>query len=68
MYYTLSMEVSPFHTGRGKSQVLNTFSRQLILPNTQKTFTSGACGIKFLDVHLLDHTVKKLETANSILL
>ena len=38
------MEVSPFHLRGGTSQVLNTCSRQLILPNSQKIFTSVMCG------------------------
>ena len=65
--YILSMGLSPFHSKRKKSQVSNTFSRQLNRPNIQKTFTSVMCGFKFLIVHLLDLIVEKLETAHQIL-
>ena len=53
---------------RGTSQVLNTLSRQLILPNIRKIFTSVMCGFKLLHIHLLDHIVEISSTAHPILL
>lgn len=61
------MEFSPFHSRKEKSLVSSTFLRQLILLNTQKTFTCVLFGLRFSHIHLLDLYVEKSMTVYQIL-